>query len=370
MKRKPGRFRKLLIFVNIIVIISVLITCFIPYINTDKYWFLALPGLVFPVIIFVLVCFIVLWAILKSRWWLISAVVLLLSFQQVTSVIAFNFPTNKIYYGNPGSLRVMQWNASDWNETNQSGPNEGSYRDEMFQLISEENPDILCVEEYYDFESKENYKPNLKALIALGYSYNYVVPTTHYKNHYLSGIAIFSKHPILDSGNFAYNQSRRSEHLVFADVKVKEKTYRIFATHLQSVKFEGEDYQNLYQIKRGSKPDISASKTIISKLKRGYQLRYDQANLASSIIRQSPYPAILCGDFNDVPNSYTYFKMKGNLQDAFIKKGWGLGRSFLYISPTLRIDYILPDKSLKVKRFDIIHVPYSVHYPLITDLEF
>ncbi|MEO6135820.1 MAG: endonuclease/exonuclease/phosphatase family protein [Ginsengibacter sp.] len=370
MKRKPGLVRKFLIVTNIVVIISYIITCFIPFINTDKYWFLALPGLVFPVIIFALICFIILWAILKSKWWLISTVVLLLGFQQITAVIAFNFANNKIYYGNPGSLRVMQWNTSDWDQQNLSAPDGTGYRDDMFELIKDLNPDILCVEEYFDYTSKKHDQPNRKALSALGYSYNYVVPTVRYTNLFISGIAIFSKHPIVDSGNFAYNESRKSEHLVFADIKVKEKTYRFFATHLQSVKFEGEDYQNIYQMKRGSKPNISGSRTIVSKLRRGYKLRYDQANLASSIIQQSPHPVILCGDFNDVPNSYTYFKMKGDLQDAFLKKGWGIGRSFIYISPTLRIDYILPDKSFKVKRFEIIHVPYSVHYPLITDLEF
>ncbi|HJY22159.1 MAG TPA: hypothetical protein VJ279_04700, partial [Hanamia sp.] len=73
---------------------------------------------------------------------------------------------------------------------------------------------------------------------------------------------------------------------------------------------------------------------------------------------------------NDVPNSSTYFKIKDNYQDAFLKKGSFLGRTFRFISPTLRIDYILADKRFKVNQFQTIHVPYSDHYPVETDLQY
>lgn len=367
---KPGFFRSTLILTNIVVIVGYLITCLIPFINTSKYWFLALPGLVFPVILFALICFIILWIFLKSKWWLVSLVVLLLGFQQITSVLAFSLPNQDIDITNPGMLRVMQWNASNWGQDNQTGIRGHNYSAEMFELIHEQDPDILCVEEYFDSYLKNDFKPNLKSLIKIGYPYYYIIPSITFGNGYHSGIGIFSKFPILDSGKIAYNPGDITEHLLYVDVKIKDQIVRVFATHLQSVKFESDDYWNISRIKRASKPSLSGSKSIISKLKRAYKLRYDQATLASNKIKESPYPAIVCGDFNDVPNSTTYFKMRGDLHDAFIKKGWGIGRTFVYISPTLRIDYILTDKSFKVKRFDIIHVPYSVHYPLITDLEF
>ena len=91
-------------------------------------------------------------------------------------------------------------------------------------------------------------------------------------------------------------------------------------------------------------------------------------------VAESPYPAIICGDFNDIPNSSTYFNVKGNLQDPFLKKGFWTGRttrtSFGIISPTLRIDYILASRSFTAKQFQIIHVPYSDHYPVETDLSY
>ena len=94
------------------------------------------------------------------------------------------------------------------------------------------------------------------------------------------------------------------------------------------------------------------------------------AKIVKAQIAQSPYPAIITGDFNDVPNSNTYFTIKGKLQDCFLEKGFFIGRTFRFISPTLRIDYILANKSFKVNQFRVIHVPFSDHYPIEADLEY
>ena len=92
--------------------------------------------------------------------------------------------------------------------------------------------------------------------------------------------------------------------------------------------------------------------------------------MARKEIKASPYPAVVCGDFDDIPNSYAYFTVKGDLQDAFLKRGSGFGATFRRISPTLRIDYIMADRRFSVKQYTRIKVPYSDHYPIIADLIF
>ncbi|MGF2411655.1 MAG: endonuclease/exonuclease/phosphatase family protein, partial [Ferruginibacter sp.] len=114
---------------------------------------------------------------------------------------------------------------------------------------------------------------------------------------------------------------------------------------------------------------LNRARAIILKLKEAYKKRALQAELMHEKIQQSPYPAIVCGDFNDVPTSYTYNTVKGNLQDAFLKKGSGFGRTFRFISPTLRIDNILADIKFEVMQFNKFEVPYSDHYPVIADLK-
>ena len=368
MKLKKGFLRSLIILVNIGVIVGYVITCLIPFINTSKYWFLAFPGLIFPLVLAALIGFIILWLLLKSRWWIVNFIILLLGYQQIAAVFAFNLPGDFSEEKKPNTLRVFQWNASNWAAEN-TGPNKPhASKSEMFELIGAKNADVLCVQEYYENYTPDGYEENIKLIYDLGYKYHYFVPTVSYPNDFKSGIAIFSKYPIIDSAQYAFRADDRSEHLIYADIKVEDKVFRVFSTHLQSVKFVESDYRSLSRIRHAEKPDLRGSKKIVYKLRSGYVSRYNETELVSEKLRESPYPAIICGDFNDVPNSRTYFRIRGDMTDAFIKKGWGIGRTFLFISPTLRIDYIFADKRLEVDQFQIIDVPYSAHYPLVTDL--
>jgi endonuclease/exonuclease/phosphatase family metal-dependent hydrolase len=87
------------------------------------------------------------------------------------------------------------------------------------------------------------------------------------------------------------------------------------------------------------------------------------------VLGDSPHPVLFCADLNDVPNSYTYFTIRDKMQDAFLKKGFGIGRTFSGLSPTLRIDYIFADKSFKVNQFTRVIRRYSDHYMIVSDLE-
>jgi endonuclease/exonuclease/phosphatase family metal-dependent hydrolase len=114
---------------------------------------------------------------------------------------------------------------------------------------------------------------------------------------------------------------------------------------------------------------LQASRSLAKKLKGALGLRGYQADTVRRQLDACPHPYIICGDFNDVPNSYTYFHIRGNLQDAFIAKSFGIGRSYIHISPTLRIDYILPSKEFKVIQTMKLASPYSDHHAVITDLQ-
>ncbi len=56
------------------------------------------------------------------------------------------------------------------------------------------------------------------------------------------------------------------------------------------------------------------------------------------------------------------------MQDAFLKKGFGIGRTFSALSPTLRIDYIFADQHFRVKQFNRVAKKYSDHYMLVSDI--
>lgn len=117
-----------------------------------------------------------------------------------------------------------------------------------------------------------------------------------------------------------------------------------------------------------SDDDLQKSKSIVAKLKKGFIRRQVQADRIREEIEKSPYPVIVCGDFNDVPNSYAYETIGKGLQNAFEKKGAGLGRTFSGIAPTLRIDNIFIDNRYQVEQYVRIKKKLSDHFPIITDI--
>lgn len=368
-KIKLPILKRIFILINIGVIICYLLTCLLPFVNTEILWFIAILGLGFPLLFFALFGFVIFWLIFRSRWWLISLIALFIGYKQVFSVFAFNAPTKFSLNKPPSTLRVLHWNVTNWdNEEDNSGNN---YKNDMFDLIKKQDADVLCFQEFYEpSKDNKNLKSNILAFQKMGYKDYFFISSSEYRTGHTSGIAIFSKYPISNSVHYPFSDEPRGEHLLQTDVHVENETFRIFTTHLQSVRFDGSDYDNFNSLKRGKNPRLHGSRTLLSKLKRGYEYRYEQAELVNSKIAASPYPVIVTGDFNDVPNSSTYFKIKGNLQDAFLKKGTFLGRTFRFLSPTLRIDYILADTSFKVTQYKRLTVPYSDHYGLVADLSF
>lgn len=308
---------------------------------------------------------------MRSRMWIVCLVVLLLGYQQITAVFAFHIPSQFSLHKAPGTLRIMQWNVHNWNQIQYDKEeyfNENS-QPKMIALVKKYNADVLCFEEFFESINRPKLRSNIADLKALGYPYHYFLHGDLTEDYYYAGIAIFSKYPIVQAGRVAVAENRSADPLAYADVEMNGKRIRVIALHLQSVRFESADYQSLSKMKQTKDPNIRAGKTILSKLKAGFQRRYDQAVKVNSEIEASPYPILLCGDFNDVPNSGAYFTIRNHLQDAFLKKGLFIGRTFRFISPTLRIDYIFADKNFKIKQFQLIHAKYSDHFPLVADIE-
>lgn len=354
---------------NVLVVLVYLVACLIPYLPADRFWWIATLGLVFPLIFLAVLAFMLVWLIGRSRWWLLSFVALLLSWKQVSVFAGLNWPKEFTLEKSPETLRVMTWNISSWGETSKSDYNKSKNRPLMFDVVLDQKADVLCFQEFRDTKGMFYRDSVIPYFREAGYPYVFYVPTIYHNVHFNTGVVIFSKYPFGDTARFHFGMEDYAEHLIYADIKFNQKTIRMFTTHLQSVRFDQEEYTALRKIKQTDESGLKDSRVIVRKLKTAYQYRGQEADLVKQKIAESPYPVVVCGDFNDVPNSYTYFTVKGDLQDAFLQKGTGFGRTFQYLSPTLRIDYILTDKSFRVKQYRRIRVPYSDHYPVVTDLE-
>ncbi|MER3470194.1 MAG: endonuclease/exonuclease/phosphatase [Chitinophagaceae bacterium] len=361
--------KRLFIFFNVLAAIFFLLSCLAPYLNPQRWWIISLLGLGFGILFILLVVFFFFWLIAKPKFIFISFVALAIGWKSISVFFAFHNPATFSYQKPKNVLRVVQWNVArfvEWRRNNNKG---SQARLKMMDLIKEQNADVLCLQEF--FHSTDSiYYPNL----------DYIRKNLNYPYYYFSwdedgykqwvGQVIFSRYPLVDTGMIRYQKPSMPEALIHADIVFNNDTIRFYTTHLQSVRFKPKDFERLDKIKKAEDSFINNSKNIFIKLKRGFQNRSLQATRAREILNQSHHSFIFTGDFNDVPNSYAYFTIKDNqLQDAFLQKGFGIGRTFTGISPTLRIDYIFTTKDFTILQFNRAVKNLSDHYMLVADVQ-
>ena len=96
--------------------------------------------------------------------------------------------------------------------------------------------------------------------------------------------------------------------------------------------------------------------------------RPKQADMILKDIASSPVEAFVCGDFNDNPMSYTYFRLSRDRSDSFVEAGSGFGATYSFLWPMLRIDYILYPERFRAVMHKTLKVRYSDHYPIVADI--
>jgi endonuclease/exonuclease/phosphatase family metal-dependent hydrolase len=358
------RTRQVLVILHCLIVFLFLLVALVPFLNPGTFWFISVLGLGYPFLLVAVIICLLISALFKSRWAFLSLIALLISWKQISVVFAFHTGKEFVQDKPENSLRVMTWNVSRWTENKNSvAPNyDNSYRDLMMDVVELQTADVLCFQEFFQSHLPKLYRENIGPIVQKGYPYYYFSPSSLTVNgKFQTGLAIFSKYPITDSLYIQTVSGGHSEGFSYADISFQGQAIRIFNTHLESPGFSRTDYTDLGK--------TESSRSIFSKLKRSYQLRGLQADMLSQYMQASPHPVIFCGDVDDVPNSYAYFKVKGDLKDAYLRKGSGIGRTFRFMSPTLRIDYIFADKKFDVLQVNKINFAYSDHFAVIADLE-
>ncbi len=353
---RPGLFFWIVFTFNLITAIALGMAILAPYISPKSFWPIAFMGLAFPVLLFLNVLFFLFWSfVLDKRFWL-SLFVLFLSLVHVPKF--FRIGKGSEVTSGTHSINVLSFN------THYMGAFDRKDQDTSFFInkLREIQPDIMCLQEFANlggsFEKPmfrqffKEYK-HYKTVNADGLSQTY--PTGY-------GVCIVSKYPILKSG-YLEQLNQSANITVFADVLIDGKTIRIVNTHLKSIVFEKQDYKTVEYISKAESKAYGWMniKRILSKLKNAFILRCTQVETIREKLNDSPYPIILCGDFNDSPTSYAYQTIKGNLLDAFVESGEGTSTTYIGNMPSFRIDYILHDPSFKSHQYKTHALNFSDH---------
>lgn len=360
--------KNIFIVSNCIVALFFLAGAYVKYFNPLQWWFFGLFTIALAYLLIALILFFIFWLFRRSFWCCISVVAIISGWHAVINIFPFNFSSSFSIQKKPQSLRIMSWNVEQFDILHHKDHPE--VKQEMLDLINQYDPDIACFQEVVagDKKTAVNYFPDIKKALRFTdnlYSYNL---KDDFDNSHHFGRLIFSKLPVINKQTVVNYPNDYNATFQYIDVLKGNDTIRIFNVHLQSLKFSKANLNYLDKAGLESDSNITESKSIVSKIKTGFIKRSIQANFIKDEINHSPYPVIVCGDFNDVPNSYAYETIGAGLQNAFVEKGSGIARTFSTISPTLRIDNIFADKKFTVLQFTRVKKLLSDHFPILADL--
>ncbi len=362
--------KKFFIVTNIIVAIFFLTGCYGYWLNPQYFWpvgFLTLSVFYFLLLLLV---FIIFWLFVKPRWSLISFIAILLAYKPVSNVVPFRLSSSFDKMKQANSLRLMSWNVAQFDILqNKKHP---EVKNQMIDLVNEYQPDIACFQEMVCEDSTVKNHGHIDEYLQrmefpdYFYSYNRKEDFWDYAHF---GIIVFSKYPIINKQTIMWYPNDYNSIFQYVDIVKGADTFRLFNIHLQSLRFSRDNLKYIDQPSVEDENALKESKSIISKFKTGFLKREVQADRIRAEMDKSPYPVMVCGDFNDVPNSYAYHRIGNGMKNAFVEKGNGLGRTFSGIAPTLRIDNIFVDSRFSVQQFVRVNKKLSDHFPVIADME-
>lgn len=263
------------------------------------------------------------------------------------------------------SIKILSFNIQNLGSNFGNAFKDELVADSIFKFINSVDADIICLQEFTSTSKDTNEFINnfTKSVKTENYFFQKYSPNSK-KTRGLRGLITASKYKMINTNSLIYDSRYFG---TYSDIVIKSDTIRVFNFHLQTTNVKQLDIDlvnNPIQTKEAQKK----SKSLYRKMGIGFNKRARESQIAKNAMNESPYPIIVCGDFNDTPCSYSYYKISKTLKDSFVESGKGFGKTYNGDLPLMRIDYILHDYDYSATNFTVHQNFYSDHFPISTNL--
>ncbi|MFV0238193.1 MAG: endonuclease/exonuclease/phosphatase family protein [Flavobacteriales bacterium] len=245
-----------------------------------------------------------------------------------------------------GDISIMSYNIKEFTPYQDVYQREDLYlfNKKYRTLIEEESPDILCLQEFSERGGK------------LRLRYPYYILNSKLQDKVNRPLMIFSKYPIVN--HYSVKIKGKYTNNLFADIVIKKDTIRVVNLHMESLTLRKKEIKDL------TNSIFARYYKVYSRIVNSFQLHQKQIDTIMEEVEKSPYPVILCGDFNNTPFSYEYSKTLSYLDDTYKRKGNGIVDTYHYIPIPTRIDYIFVSPTIETNSYEVVDKKISDHYPV------
>lgn len=313
-----------------------LLSYVLPYVFPKKFPLISVLSLTVPVFIMVNAVFMLYWLLQLKRQFLLSFLILLVGYKYVGAMYRLSGVSES---SEEGAIKLMTYNVRIFNAYNWLESED--VPEKIIELVNKESPDVLCVQEFHH-KQEDAFNRN--------YPYQFIKYTTT-KNK--TGQAIFSRYPIVERGSLEFPKT--GNNAVFVDIVKERDTVRIYNLHLES----------LHMVPAKEHIIVENPEMLYKRMGKAFALQHDQVEIFDAHRKACKYKIVVAGDFNNTPYSYVYKRIKGGMNDTFIEKGNGFGRSYDFDYFPLRIDFILTDPDIKILAHKNYKEKLSDHYPVM-----
>lgn len=269
------------------------------------------------------------------------AVMMGASFLPVTYAFNASTPENTDCQG----IDVLSYNVRLFRERD----NYGRFSPASTNWLKSVSADLICLQE---FSYNERWQAiDLKNMMHdrgyEGIAYTFTSGRTLHN----PGLAIFSSYPVVRHGKWMPD-TLGVNNGIFADIALEADTIRLYNVHLRSPRLGAYLQQkNMAGLWSGI---CTAAVT-----------RRHQVEALLMHAAESPYPVLICGDFNEMPYSYNYFRLRLHYRNAFEQSGSGFGFTLHQWPYFLRIDHIFTSERWQTHHFRVLHsTEVSDHFPV------
>jgi endonuclease/exonuclease/phosphatase family metal-dependent hydrolase len=338
------------------------------YVHPASSPFMTTLGVTVPLLLLMNIIVLLCWLFSRrSRYALLPLIALAMNYSYLFAVCNFNWFTPDMpanHTATPdGFLKIATYNVQYF-----AGESTGFSAKEIARYLYDERVDVVCMQEYA--ANPRFTGDSLRNVFSRYWQYAITDTLRPEGKLTLLPVVVYSHYPLLNFRYIDYADTPNSS--LQCDIAVGTDTIRLIGNHLQTTSVSRNRRRLQKTMDYGdTRAKARQVNSFIGALQENAMLRAEQTDTICKLIEASPYPLLVCGDFNALPSSYTYHQLSDHLDDGFRTCGNGYMYTYRYYKRLLRIDYIFHSSTLTGCRYYSPNYEWcSDHNPVLMELRY